>query len=340
MNREPRRPTQWLGLEETVDEAGRESFPASDPPSWSATHLGPPSIIRGAPEPFHDVAQRIRDDVRLLSETIGERNTRSSRAFENLTRAAEAIEGRFRDAELPVRRRPIDELSWNVEAVIRGGRLAEESVVVGAHYDSARRSPGADDNASGVAMLIALAHSLQAMRHERTVRLVAFAAEEPPHASTEAMGSAHYLDALRREGPRVSAMMSVEAVGVYAKQPHAWPFRMSRLLRSDIALVGDRTTRDLLERAKRAFESTTSDVAVAAVTFPLLFATVRTQAHEVFARAGVPAFMVTGTAPLKSIEYHRETDTAGLLDYDCLGVTSIALRRIVTELAGTERTVV
>jgi hypothetical protein len=333
------------GLEETIDDAGMDSFPASDPPSWSATHVGTPDPVRGGPEMFHDVVQRIRDDVRLLSETIGERNDRSPRALMNLDRAAEAIERRFHDARLPVKRRRANEVAWNIEAVVRGERLAGETIVVAAHYDCPQGSPGADDNASGVAILLALAHSLQALRLDRTVRLVALAAEEPPHAGTERMSSARYLDDLRREGthglvgrgqagPQVRAMVSLEALGVYGRDERRWPFRLVRLLRADLALVGDRRARSLVERAKRAFDEAESDVVIAAVTYPLILTTVRSQTHYVFAREGIPSFMVTDTAPLWSLDYHRANDTADRLDYERLGSTSVALARVVTELAG------
>lgn len=321
-----------LGLEETIDTAGKDSFPASDPPCWSATHVGTPIPVRRQPEMFHDIVQRIRDDVRLLSTVIGERNDRSPRGIENLARAADAITDRLRDAGVPVRRRPVGEGICNVEAVLRGARLASETVVVGAHYDTPRGSPGADDNASGVAMLLALAHSLQALRLERTVRLVAFAAEEPPHGGTELAGGRRYLRDLRREGPRVSAMMSIEGVGVHVKE-HPWPFRLLPLLTSNLAIVGDRKMRWLLDRAKRAIDSTEGGLSSAIVTRPLLFTTLRVQSHLAFAREGIPAFMVTDTAPLRSLDYHRATDTADRLDYDRLGETSIALERVVADLA-------
>ncbi|MBX3198136.1 MAG: M20/M25/M40 family metallo-hydrolase [Labilithrix sp.] len=327
-----------LGLEETVDAAGRDSFPASDPPCWSPIHLGAPAATaRRDPEMFYDVVQRIRDDVRLFSEVIGERNDRSSAALRNLARAADAIEDRFRDAGAPVRRRRVDAAAWNVEAVLRGERIPEESVVVGAHYDTARGSPGADDNASGVAMLLALAHALPARRLYRTVRLVAFAAEEAPHTGTGATGSRRYLEDLRREGPRVTAMIDVEAVGVYVAEPRRWPFRLVRLLTSDVAFVGDRETRWLLERAKRVFDAAEADVRSAIVTHPFFFTPLRVQSHHAFARQGIPAFMVTDTGPLRSLDYHRATDTADRLDYDRLGRTSLALERVVAELAGCAR---
>lgn len=321
------------GLEETVDAAGMDSFPASDPPAWSATHLGTPTEVRPGPEMFHEVVQRLRDDVHLLSGTIGERNDRSPGALENLERAASAIEERLREAELPVKRRPVNEWASNVEAVVHGGDLAAETVVVGAAYDTPRGSPGADDNASGVAALVALAHSLQDLRLARTVRLVAFAAEQPPHAGTEVSGSRRYVQELRREGPRVAAMMNLDALGLFPAKDRRWPLRLVPVLRSDLALVGDRSARALLEDAKRAFEEEASGIEIATVTFPLLFTGTRTSSHVSFMREGIPAFMVTDTAPLWPLEYDRARDTAERIDYERLGRATVALCRIVKHLA-------
>src|SRR5262245_36502525 len=119
-----------------------DSFPASDAPPWPATHAGMPSAAPVVSEMFRDVVQRIHDDVRLLSETIGERNDRSVRGALNLARAQDAIERRFWDARLPVKRRRVSEAASNIEAVVRGGERAAESVVVGAHYDSRTGSIG------------------------------------------------------------------------------------------------------------------------------------------------------------------------------------------------------
>jgi Zn-dependent M28 family amino/carboxypeptidase len=319
-----------LGPDETVDLAGMDSFPASDPPSWSVSHAGVPTEIAG-PYLLRDVVQQVHDDVRLLSESIGERHDRSVHALENLERAAAAIERRFSEVHLPVKRRAASDRTSNIEAVIRGGARASESVVVGAHYDSARGSPGAEDNASGVAALLVLAHGLANAGLPRTIRLVAFASEQPPHASVSSMGSAGYSNDLEREGVNVTAMMSLDSLGLYHTGVSP---RFTSAVRSDLLVIGDRDARAVLTQAEQAFARVRSGISISTLTWPLLFAGIRSSSHWSFARRGVPAFMVTDAAPLWSGSSGAGADTADRLDYDRLGRVSLALCEVVSKLAG------
>ena len=106
----------------------------------------------------------LRSDVTLLAGTIGERNVARHR---QLVAAAAAIDKALAAAGYKVERqslqvhgRPCD----NLQAEITGGERAKEIVVVGAHYDSVIGAPGANDNASGVAGLLALARAWRAKR--------------------------------------------------------------------------------------------------------------------------------------------------------------------------------
>lgn len=306
-----------LGLEEMLDVVGMDSFPASDPPSWAGAHSGTPAVVRG-PELFYEIVQRLLDDVRLLSDTIGERNDRSPRARENLELAALAIEDRFRDIGIPVKRRPIDATTANIEAVIQGGKLANESVVVGAHYDAPAGSLGADDNASGVAALVSIARTLRALRLDRTVRFVAFANEEPPHTGTPKMGSVRYAEDLAKQGSRVTSMLSLEAIGVYRKR---------RFNRAHLTFAGRRSARPMLVRAKRSFESV-SYVTVSVSTLPLVFQALRVSSHLSFAKRGVPAFLVTDAVPR-----WRSVDDGERINYEMLGHACAGIAAVVRDLA-------
>lgn len=163
-----------------------------------ASHRGPLPPLTAAQR---ELAARLQSDVTLLAGDIGERNLFRRGTLE---RAAAHIERSFEEAGLEVasqvfevRGRPVR----NVEAVIPGTDPESGIVVVGAHYDSAPGSPGANDNASGVAALLALGRSLQGRNFSRSIRLAAFVNEEAPYSFTEAMGSVRYAERLaqRRE---------------------------------------------------------------------------------------------------------------------------------------------
>ena len=223
----------------------------------------------------------------------------------------------------------------NVAGVVPG-RKADEFIVVGAHYDTARGSPGADDNASGVAALLALAHLLPYVPLQRTVRLVAFVDEEPPHTRKPSMGSVRYADALLREGPCVTAMVSLEMLGIY-KSELPWPLSRIHPLRSDVlALVGDRRARPVLQRAKRAFELAGSGIDVCLLSLPLFLPGVRSSDHWSFAKRNIPSFMVTDMGPLRSRRYHSRRDTPRGLDYDRIGRATAAIATMIRELATVE----
>ncbi|TWT66678.1 Aminopeptidase YwaD precursor [Allorhodopirellula solitaria] len=73
-----------------------------------------------------------------------------------------------------------------------GSNRANEIVLLGAHYDTVCSTPGADDNASAVAVLLEVSRLLREHTGKRTARYVAFACEEPPYFNVDAMGSQHH----------------------------------------------------------------------------------------------------------------------------------------------------
>ena len=121
---------------------------------------------------------RLRRHVAVLAGDVGERNVWRPSA---LHAAADYIRGELGAFGLDVNAQAYEAYGVhceNLEVAIPG--TSDEIVLAGAHYDTVQGSPGADDNASGVAGLIEIAHALADLRPRRTVKLVAFVNEEAP----------------------------------------------------------------------------------------------------------------------------------------------------------------
>ena len=145
----------------------------------------------------------------------------------------------------------------NVEVIVpsRSGATERGCIVVGAHYDTVPGTPGADDNATGVAALLELARQLAHERFERSLRLVFFPNEEPPFFPDAGMGSAAYAAELRRAAVDVHTMISLEMLGYYSDRPHSqrYPPGLSLLYPNQgnfIGFVSNLRSRKRLQRAE------------------------------------------------------------------------------------------
>ena len=97
-----------------------------------------------------------------------------------------------------------------------GTKRADEIILLGAHYDTVYSTPGADDNASAVAVLLEVSRLLREHQCKRTIRYVAFACEEPPYFNVDAMGSQHHARQARLRGDKIRGMLCLEMVGYYS----------------------------------------------------------------------------------------------------------------------------
>jgi Zn-dependent M28 family amino/carboxypeptidase len=280
----------------------------------------------------------LRDDVRILAHGIGERNLRDAKRRHALAAAREYIATELRLAGYAVRRQEylVDEVRvQNLEIEIVGRHRPEEIVVVGAHYDSARETPGANDNATGVAALLAVARNLTTAL-QRTVRFVAFCTEEQPHTRTPSMGSRVYARECRRRGEAVTAMMSLETIGAYVrshKSPDApFPLDIASPWRHDfLAVFGNLASRALARRVARAVASPT--LRSKAFALPGMLPGVRSSDHWSFWKEGYPAVMVTDTAWLRSRHYHRPTDVPSHVDFAGFAEATSGIARAVKALS-------
>ncbi|MBI5529362.1 MAG: M28 family peptidase [Deltaproteobacteria bacterium] len=225
----------------------------------------------------------------------------------------------------------------NIEAGIAGGALAKETVVVGAHYDSADGTPGADDNASGVAALIGIAGLLRAKTPARTVRFVFFVNEEPPFYHEDAMGSLVYARRCRSRDETITAMISLETIGHYSdvkgSQKYPWPLSAFYPDTGDfIGFVGDSSSRELVLAAAGSFRRHTRFPSQG-ISAPGVIPGIGWSDHWSFWQVDYPGVMVTDTAPFRNVNYHTAKDTPGTLDYARLARVTAGIARVVEELA-------
>jgi len=287
------------------------------------------------------IAGELRRDIGRLATEIGERNV--SHRARQLAQAADYIEAEFQAAGYEVKRQwyPVGDCQCcNVEVAIAGATRRPEIVVVGAHYDSVVGTPGANDNASGVAAVLALARRFAVRKTDRTLRFVAFVNEEPPYFQTDQMGSWVYARRAKEQGENIVAMLSLETIGYYddapGSQQYPPPLGMLYPSRGDfIGIVGNTGSRDLVRRIVATFrqhepfpcEGGAPPGAVPAVGF---------SDHWSFWQEGYAAAMVTDTAMLRYPHYHQPEDTADKVQVDRVARVVRGLEHVILALADTQ----
>jgi len=212
-----------------------------------------------------------------------------------------------------------------------------ERVVVGAHYDAFGPFPAADDNASGVAVLLEAARLLGKAPPPLRVELAAYTLEEPPCFGTSEMGSARHARALKEKGTRLRAMLSLEMLGFYSDQPFSQdaPSPLMRLLLPTagnfVLVVTDHYSRGLARPVKRAMGG--FGLPVRSITAPASVPGIDFSDHASFWQQDYPAVMVTDTAFYRNHAYHTSRDTPDSLDYARMARATEGVVNAVRELA-------
>jgi len=204
------------------------------------------------------------------------------------------------------------------------GRLgsweAEPLIVLGAHFDAVEHTPGADDNASGVAVLLETARILAQANVQLPIVFCAFNLEE-----WNMIGSRHFANKLKGAGAKVGAMISLEMVGYTDARTgrQKYPFGLDWFYPDQgdfIGVIGNWNSTSLLRRFARQMRQV-QGLPVETLWVPGnggLIPAVRLSDHSPFWDAGYPALMVTDTAFFRNPHYHRPTDTLETLDLDFL----------------------
>ena len=278
--------------------------------------------------------ERLEAHVKRLSVDL---YPRSQDRFHNLELAAAYIQAELKAAGAEVSVQDVNVRGLRYQNIIaRFGPAAGPLLVIGAHYDShgdaeegARHpagyspethTPGADDNASGVAGLIELARLLRDKPPSRPVELVAYTLEEPPDFRTDHMGSVWHARALNESKRPVQLMLALEMIGCFidADASQQFPVPGMGLLYPErgnfIALVGRLGDFGATRRAK-ALMAGSSPLPVYSINAPSLIEGVDFSDHRSYWNEGIPALMLTDTSFYRNMHYHQSGDTFDRLDY-------------------------
>jgi Zn-dependent M28 family amino/carboxypeptidase len=281
--------------------------------------------------------ERLRADVHHLGGQIGERNLAH---YAQLMASARFLEESLARAGHRVRRQEYEARGHgfaNLEVELPGITHPDEIVVIGAHYDTAHGSPGANDNGSALAALLELARAFAASRPARTLRLVAFTNEERPFLHTRHMGSRVYARRCKDLGETIAGMVSLETIGYCSQAIGSQRLSLFGTLLprrgNFLAFVGNRASRNLLTAAISAFGSA-SAIPARGLTLPTHFPGAWSSDHWSFWKEQYPALMITDTAPLRYPHYHKPTDTPDKLEYGFLTDVVTGLEAMVAGLAG------
>jgi Zn-dependent M28 family amino/carboxypeptidase len=295
----------------------------------------------GALPALGDDERRLAGRLRTHVQAIGARE-HNAWALAELEAAAAYIERELTSAGHAVRREEFQSFVApvrNVLVEVTGTTRPAEIVLVGAHYDSVRGAPGANDNGSGVAAVLELARAAREWRPARTWRFVLFVNEEPPFYKTGQMGSRVHAARARARGERIVAMYSLETIGWYSDAPgsqkYPFPFSWFYPDRGDfLAFVGNLPSRGLLHATIAAFR-THAQFPSDGLAAPAFIPGVDWSDHGSFWEAGYPALMVTDTAPYRYPHYHTAQDTPDKVDYERLAHVVRGLERTFRALDAT-----
>lgn len=213
-----------------------------------------------------------------------------------------------------------ENLILNLPSDFKTGKDNLSPILIAAHYDGVPGSPGADDNASGVAVLLELARIFAKQPTKYPLRLVAFDMEE-----SGCLGSADYVAKLVKEKQKLRLMMSLEMLGYCDRNPgtQEYPAPILKRFYPDtgdfIALIGNLKTLPDIFRLRNSFRKsgTKSEFLPVPNNGKMISATRRSD-HAPFWDAGYKAMMVTDTSFLRNPHYHKLSDRVDTLDLDFL----------------------
>ena len=230
----------------------------------------------------------------------------------------------------------------NVVALLAGRDPRRPRLLVGAHFDSTADTPGADDNASGIAALLECARLAAARAPQAGIEFVGFDLEELQTVTGRYRVGSHALAREKRaRHDALAGALILEMVGYRDSAQGTQivpPFLGIDVPRTGdfLAAVGDRRSRALLDGFVAGARAAAPDLPVVPYATRLrgwLLPLTRLSDNASFWDAGYPSLMLTDTAFLRNPHYHRSTDTSATLDYTFMAMVTEATAGAVARLA-------
>lgn len=211
----------------------------------------------------------------------------------------------------------------NIIADFKGTRgCNDEIIVIGAHYDTYKGYPGANDNTSAVAAILEVARLLKDYPPSCDTQIVAFSLEEPPYFGTEHMGSYIHAKSLHDKNKQVKLMVSLDMIGFYSDKENSQKYPMPVMSifypskANFISIVSNLSLQNIsaVRAAKGVFKSS-SDLPVYSINAPSVVPGIDFSDHHNYWKFGYPAILITDTSFYRSDNYHTKKDTPDTLDY-------------------------
>lgn len=280
------------------------------------------------------LTEDLKSDVIALSHGIGSRN--AALTIKNVLRAERWITGRLEALGLVPKRIAVEmggAVVSNLEVTFPGNSLVDEVIVLGAHYDTEIGSPGANDNASGVALLLATADALRKSRLDRTIRIVFFVNEENPFSFGLQMGSRVYADQAEKRRDDIVAMVAVDSVGYFSNEPGSqrYPiFALGLPSRGNFVAFGsNKQNIPLLDAITKKFQENSTFPSIGAASDAKHMAR---GDHAPFWWRGYPAILMTDTSEYRDPNYHLPSDVFSNLNYPQMARLTEGFIRTVEKL--------
>ena len=288
-----------------------------------------------------EIFKRARDHVYFLSKELGERTTRE---YDNLNHAGYYIKDYIAEFGHQARYENYMVDGKEVSNIITEipGREKDKIILLGAHYDTVENSPGGDDNASAIAGLLEIYRLLAPCNYRRTIRFVAFTMEEPPHFSTENMGSMKHAAGCHKRGENIELMICLEMIGFGGKEhKQTLPFNLKEqyphITSGDFLCVAALPSSGRYAQMWKNKYNSHSDSKIIDCVAPASLRGMDMSDHRSFIKYEYPAIMLTDTGQYRNRNYHTMDDTAETLNYWFLADNIVNIYHTLRELLDAEK---